>query len=119
MSDEVKSILNAAEKDESTGPAILEAVSSRLIKILTTPLEKENYNKLKAKLLIPENCKQLAVPKMNPDLWGHLTMQAKSSEAKMQQAQQVYAKGMVSFALIADTVSKNSKLIPQGLQRLY
>lgn len=65
-------------KDEGFGPPVTSAVAGRLEKLMGTPMSKDFYEKLKSKLQVPENCKLLAVPKLNHEIWGVLNQQSRT-----------------------------------------
>jgi len=103
-------ILLSEDKDETVGPPVSAAVSSRFKKTIMTLVSKDRFDKLKNKLLVAENCKELMVSKMNAGFWNPLPSAAKSVDSKL--TQQVYSKGMIAFAMIADLVTKFSKQLP-------
>ena len=75
---------------------------------------KEAIDKIKSRLLIPNNCKMFTVPKVNPEIWSHLPPKARATDVKMQITQQSHSKSLVAFTKIANSIAKSSKSLPAG-----
>jgi hypothetical protein len=115
ITPEILELLNCQDKDDTFGPELITSVALRMNGILEQKTNKETMEKLKTKLLIPENCKFLNVPKVNPELWSQLPPRSKANDAKMQYVQQFGSKSLTAFALIANEVAKSAKVIPKNV----
>lgn len=80
---------------------------------MTRPLSKENKERLKQELKIPENCSTFRVPKMNTEIWNRLPQRARMIDIKYQQLQQTLSLGMTVLVKMSDEISKKANLIPK------
>jgi len=108
----LESLLEDIEKTATYGPALLESVSVGFIKTASRPLTKESKASIKDRILIPENLKDVIVPKLNAEIWKLLPSQAKIFEIKHQQTQEVLRLSLSAFATIANTMATNKKDMP-------
>ena len=114
LDPEILELISAEPKDESFGAPISQALEKRMMNIVSEAQSKDNLDKLKTRILIPENCKFMAVPKVNPELWSQLPIKVKSNDARMQSIQQFESKSIATFALIAHEMTKLSKTVPKA-----
>ena len=117
ISDDVREILNQTAPQADFGDNLHEVVAASFSKItnpVTAPLSEE----LKARSKVPANCKELAVAKVNPEIWSELPQFAKTKDAKAQHLQQHLSRALISQAKTIEKVlqlistTKNAELQP-------
>lgn len=108
----ISAILQDVEKDVEYGPALVETVAQSFVKTVSRKLKKETASQLRENVKIPENCKAFLAPKMNKEVWRTLPSHARLEDVRKQQLQSVMSTSLSALAMIADTVTRNSKVIP-------
>lgn len=111
--DELDELLQDLEKKVEFGPALLANVSVGFSKTVARPLTKESKSSLKEKIRVPENCKELIVPKVNTEIWKLLPSQAKVLDLKQQQIQEVLSSGLSTLASISNSIALHKAEIPK------
>jgi len=114
----LEALLQDIEKTVEFGPALLDNVSNGFAKTASRPLTKESKASIKNRICVPENLKDVVVPKVNVEIWKLLPSQAKILDLKHQQTQEVMSLSLSSFAVIANTMATNKKEIPANVVSL-
>lgn len=110
---EVLNSLADIEEADELGPAVGQLLADAYNKTMTRPLSKENKERLKQELKIPENCSTFRVPKMNTEIWNRLPQRARLTDIKYQQLQQTLSLGMTVLVKMSDEISKRANQIPK------
>lgn len=108
MAEELQSALSDCEKSLEMGPEIGNSVADAYNRTVKRPLSKETVTQLYAKYKIPRNCKSLIVPKVNPEIWGHLPNRAKIGDLGLQSVQQCMGFALNTLAITSNMIAKFS-----------
>ncbi len=109
-------MLLSVQNEEEFDEPLLPVVASTYELVASQHLKKEDYDVIKSKYKIPINCKQLGVPKVNPEIWKNtnLSKRVKANDARIQFVQHGISKAMVVLARNTEALLKNAKLIPSN-----
>lgn len=77
-----------ADESPTYGEKIHQILADRWLPILRNGVLKENKEKLMKEFSIPENCKLLRAPTLNPEISAAITEAARSRDKKLQTSQQ-------------------------------
>lgn len=91
------------------GPDLNGAVAESFTNLSKTALPKEKFDEIKNLFLTPQNCKQLGVPRVNPEIWGVLSPKIKQSDFQNQQMQNTLSSSTVALAKLSEIIMQNSK----------
>lgn len=110
----LQEVLKDSEDLVEYGNPLTDQIAERFQKCVTRPLSKQTSEKLKEKMKTPENCKLLAAPKVNGEIWNVLPNNIRNGDFKLQQMQIAMSQGLITLAKIADCVKSNNEngLIP-------
>ncbi|CAL8070505.1 unnamed protein product [Orchesella dallaii] len=111
--EEIKNSLVDIEQSDELGPAVGPLLAEAYKKTILRPLSKENKEKLKNGLKIPENCAEFRVPKMNAEIWHRLPQRAKMVDLNHQQLQQTLSLGMTVLVKMCDELSRAASQMPK------
>lgn len=75
------------DDSEASGPKICEKLASRVNEACTKKAIESKMKELEAKYHTPENCTNLCVPKVNPELWHDLQRPSKTKDLALQEVQ--------------------------------
>lgn len=75
------------DDSETSGPKISEKLASRVNEACTKKAIETKMKELEAKYHTPENCTNLCVPKVNPELWHDLQRSSKTKDLALQEVQ--------------------------------
>lgn len=107
-------LLGEQEKDTEFAAPVPDIVATAFNGTVAKQLSKETLAKLKETVKVPENCKGLMTPKMNPELWAHLPPPAKFLDIKTQSIQSTMLSGIVTFANLATEIANRpAELSPE------
>lgn len=96
------------EDDERFGDEINTNIASIVEKVC---LKRSDVSSLVSDLKIPINCKSLAPPQVNPEIWQFLERRAKSEDLHFQTIQRLLAFGIVPILHVAQNLrTKNQQL---------
>jgi len=116
--DEVREILGQTTPQHEYGEKLLEVVATSFSKI-TNPMSLTLADELKTRYKVPENCRQLAVPKVNTEIWAGLPQAIKTRDAKSQHLQQHLSRALIAQAKaserILELISKTKNAELQGV----
>lgn len=114
LNEAVLKALADCEKDQELGPPVVKAVSDAINRTVQRALSKETIADFTSKIKVPENCKPILVPKINPEIWSKLPTKAKMGDLNWQGIQQDASNALASLALSCNEISKlvSQKLIP-------
>jgi len=115
LDSEIENILQDVEKVVEFGPNLLPSVAEGFVKTVVRPLTKVTKANLNEKTQIPGNCKEFACPKVNEEIWRSLPQQAKLTDLKSQQNQQLLSSTLSIFAMIANKIAENKDKIPKDI----
>jgi len=101
------SLLLEQEDAVDYGPAVNKIVGDGMLKAVTKPISKETIEAFKNKIKVPENCKLLGVPRVNPEIWNSLPNKARISDLRLQQLQLNTSQGLVVLSRIADVIARS------------
>lgn len=116
-SPDLLEILSLNQPEPVFGPEIQSNVAESFKNLGTTILPKEKVDELKKPFLTPLNCKQLGVPKVNPEIWGVMSSEIKQSDFQQQQMQGIVSCSTVALAQLAEIIMKNSKTLKPELSQ--
>jgi len=118
VTDEVRKILDQTSPATDFGDNLQDIVSSSFAKI-SNPASATLTEELKTRYKIPANCKELGVPKVNPEIWSGLPQYVKTKDAKVQHLQQHLSKALIAQAQTAeqvlDLMAKTKDVALQGI----
>lgn len=114
---ELLEILNLHQLEPEFGADLQSNVADSFSKLATTVLPKEKFDEMKKKLLTPQNCKQLGVPRVNQEIWTVLSPRAKQVDYQSQQMQCILSSSTVALAQLAEKIMQNSKKLPTELSQ--
>ena len=100
---------------EDCGPKVHDGVAKRIDNACTKKPAKEQFSKIQAKYLRPENCEYLKVPRVNPELWDDLLDKLKSRDVGFQAFQKGLVKGIVPVASLASKLVEAKKNKAQSI----
>lgn len=106
VSSEVASILNELETPSEFGANFNVSTSRSFSNIANAKHSKEAIDKLKASYKVPENCQQIGVPLVNPEIWSGLLLGAKTSDARWQALQQHLSRALTAQGRLLDILLK-------------
>lgn len=106
LTEEVKSLLQDVQDPREFGPSLTQITSSTIQSICKYVYNKETSEKWKLAYKTPENCIELCVPSVNPEIWSGLPMSAKSVDAKHQNLQQHLIRSLIAQAMMMDKALK-------------
>jgi len=121
ISDAVREILAQTAPQTEYGDKLQEVVATSFSKI-TNPASMTLADELKARYKVPSNCKELAVPKVNTEVWTGLPQLVKAKDARSQHLQQHLSRALVAQAKATEQLltliskTKNSEL--QGILKV-
>lgn len=110
---ELLELLEDIEKENNYGPSISANIAEAFDRTAQRSISKENMEKLKANLKIPDNCKSFTVPKVNSEIWQNLRTRSRIMDLKLQQNQAGLSTALSALAQISDEVAKSAKLMPK------
>ena len=99
---------------EDCGPKVHDGVAKRIDNACTKKPAKEQFSKIQAKYLRPENCEFLKVPRVNPELWDDLLDKVKSRDVGFQAFQKGLIKGIVPVASLASKLVEAKKNVTRS-----
>ncbi|OXA40750.1 hypothetical protein Fcan01_24546 [Folsomia candida] len=116
-SQDLLEILNVNQVEPEFGPDLNGAVAESFTNLSKTALPKEKFDEIKKLFLTPQNCKQLDVPRVNPEIWGVLSPKIKQSDFQNQQMQSTLSSSSVALAKLSEKIMQNSKQMPSNLSQ--
>jgi len=118
VSDAVRKILEQTSPTTDFAENLQEIVSSSFSKI-TNPTSITLFEELKTRYKVPANCKEIGVPRVNPEIWSGLPQYVKTKDAKAQHLQQHFSKALIAQAKaseqILDLMAKTKDASLQGI----
>ncbi|ODM91716.1 hypothetical protein Ocin01_14965 [Orchesella cincta] len=113
--EEIKNALADIEESDELGPAVGPFLAEAYNRTISRPLSKDNAEKLKLGLKIPENCSNFRVPKMNPEMWNNMPQEARIVDLKHQQLQQTLSQGLTVLVKMCDELSQAAAQMPKDV----
>lgn len=98
------------DDSEATGPKISEKLASRVNEACTKNAIESKMKELEAKYHTPENCTNLCVPKVNPELWHDLQRPSKTKDLALQEVQRGIVKATQPILSILEEAIAAQKL---------
>lgn len=90
--------LNVMQPEPVYGDPINDDVAKSIAGLYSCELSKNVRETLKEKWKVPENCKALAVPKVNPEIWAMLPPTSRQIDFGLQQQQQLVSMATVRLS---------------------
>ena len=100
---------------EDCGPKVHDGMAKRIDNACTKKPAKEQFSKIQASDLRPENCEYLKVPRVNPELWDDLLDKVKSRDVGFQAFQKDLIKGIVPVASLLSKLVEAKKNKAQSI----
>ena len=98
------SLNNALNKDEQTGPKVVQNLADIAIKRWGKPIANDKLKTLLAKHAKPENCAELTVPRVNLEIWSSMNNSKKSADIWLSNIQQVMQQGTFGMLKACDSL---------------
>lgn len=108
------SVMQEFSVDEHVGHKVNAAVAESVNTMFMKKLNEESLSSKAKSIHRPENCQKLIVPRVNPLIWDKLKAETKSSDLKMQRAQNMLMKGTITVIEVIDSLMSNGD--PLGKQ---
>lgn len=117
MDADVIGLLSSYENEIEYGPELSHKISNGFVNAVTKLPTKEISDAVKERAKIPVNCKQMCVPKVNPEIWANIPVRARVVDVKAQQLQQHLSIALVNMSRIANIVIERSKDLPSDFTK--
>lgn len=102
--DFLTAISNSLNEEEKTGPTIVQKLADIALKRWGTSLTTDKLKAILAKHETPENCGELSVPKVNPEIWSSLSNFKKSADLRLGNIQQAVQKATIGMLKACDSL---------------
>jgi len=95
------------------GPPINTDVAVAITRLYQHRQPKESLEKIRSECKLPENCKSISVPKVNPEVWSVMPQRGRQSDFSLQVTQQQVTTASIILAKITETLfdADASKLV--------
>ncbi|XP_028414877.1 uncharacterized protein LOC114537957 [Dendronephthya gigantea] len=100
----LESLNSALNEEEQTGPKIVQNLADIAITRWGKTITTEKFKILLSKHDKPENCAELTVPKVNPEIWTALNNSKKSADLRLGNIQQTIQKATFGMLKTCDTL---------------
>jgi len=110
-SDIVK-VFTEEEETMSYGPPLMKGIAEGMAKTICRTLTKEAVEKLTEQVKIPDNCKEIGVPRVNPEIWNSLPAPARVNDLNLQKTQQTISYGLITLANVANILAQSTGASP-------
>ena len=99
---------------DETGPPISEHLANVVAKKITTDYDLDQRKEILSKYKTPQNCDELYVPRINPEIWEKLKPFARKKDIKVSVLQDILVKVTSAISLVTDDLlqSRERKLKP-------
>ena len=99
---------------DETGPPISESLANVVAKKITTDYDLDQRKEILSKYKTPQNCDELYVPRINPEIWEKLKPFARKKDIKVSVLQDILVKVTSAISLVTDDLlqSRERKLKP-------
>ena len=99
---------------DETGPPISERLANVVAKKITTDYDLDQRKEILSKYKTPQNCDELYVPRINPEIWEKLKPFARKKDIKVSVLQDILVKVTSAISLVTDDLlqSRERKLKP-------
>ena len=108
-------IINRNKPPSSHGPSLSESMAKTFMDVLEQPNDKKLLEKLVESYRIPENCKGMAGPRVNAELWHSYHKLFGSKDVDMRNLQDLVGSAMVAIIRIVEQLVKDRKQIPDAI----
>lgn len=109
-------ILNTTLPKEDYGPEIQNDVAKSVNRLFTNKQAKDKLDALRSEHKIPVNCKELAVPKLNNEIWTTINPKVRSLDCSHQAIQQQLSLAGIMTAKIAETIFMAGSKIEKSMR---
>jgi hypothetical protein len=113
LPSELLSILNQAPDSDEFSAPLNPTIAQSFARVPNQLLSKEVLLKFKDSYKVPENCKVIGTPKVNPEIWSSLPNLVKQADARQQFIQQHLSRAIVAQSRLAEQVVELSSSIPK------
>lgn len=107
--------MNISQPCTEFGEKLSEAVANSFDRMVTHRPAKEKIENWNKELKPPENCKALAVPRVNPEIWPQLKSRTRNTDLNYQQHANYISQAQIVVSRMADKIFGASKVIPKDL----
>jgi len=108
--------LNANQPKQEFGPDLQADVAASIKRFFTSRQPKETFDNYKTVNLVPLNCKELSVPKVNTEIWSTLSPKAKQIDYSHQLHQQKLSLAAVMSTKCTELIFSAGKKIEKDLR---
>ena len=105
--DIIKELSDFYEVQERCGLPIQESLAKVVNAGFRSQIAQDKFKDLNEKHLKPQNCQNLSVPKVNPEIWAKMNKSTKQMDAKLQKFQGTVAKSSVPLLRLMDELLHN------------
>jgi len=105
-------IFNDIEDVVSYGPPLMGVIAEGMTKAVSRSLSKETVEKITQQIKIPENCKEIGVTRVNPEIWNSLPNSARMNDLNYQKTQQTISQGLITLASVAQILATSKDVSP-------
>jgi len=105
-------IFNDEEDTVSYGPPLMNVIAEGMTKAVSRALNKEAVDRITQQVKLPENCKEIGVTKVNPEIWNSLPNFARMNDLNYQKTQQTISHGLITLANVAQILAKSKDASP-------
>lgn len=104
------------DREEEVGPEVNEQFAKLVATMAKGKMTEEKKKEKLATLKRPKNC-DIAVPKVNPEIWGIMTHDAKSADLKLQRQQNTLIKAVYALIISGHVCVNSDNQETKGLLR--
>ena len=108
-------IINRNKPPSSYGAPLSESMAKTFIDVLEQPNDKKLLEKLMETYKTPENCKNMAGPRVNAELWHSFHKSFGNKDIDMRNLQDVVGTAMVVVIRMVEAMVKDRKLMPEDV----
>lgn len=103
------------DKQEKTSKAVAEATAAVINTAMRASVPSSREKDLLDRVLRPDNCPALSVPKVNPEIWREMKKATRDSDVSLQKIQQCLLKGIMPLVHVMDSLrsSKDREALSQ------
>ncbi|KAL3876194.1 hypothetical protein ACJMK2_034064, partial [Sinanodonta woodiana] len=105
--DIIQELSDFYEVQERCGLPIQESLAKVVNAGFRSQIAQDKFKDLNEKHLRPQNCQNLSVPKVNPEIWAKMNKSSKQMDAKLQKFQGTVAKSSVPLLRLMDELLHN------------
>ncbi|ODM94400.1 putative enzymatic polyprotein, partial [Orchesella cincta] len=113
--EDLVEILNEHQAVPEFGTSIVPEIAESFNKLARQTASKERMDSWKQTLRIPENCRNLIMPRINSEIWNMLPTRARQTDYQTQHLQQLNSQSLVALSKIAEKLFMSKSVMPTSL----